>query len=175
MGRVRGQSWQSTECPGSTPSPRPKQRRPPPRQRPWPLQSSLSRDRSVRCHRGRRSLPVRRRRPPTVTIELDSAENPRQLNRRAHQYHGPGCPVCSGWRYNEHNTLTLKRPDLAIEWHPTANGDLTPDGVAPGSPRYAWWQCRTCGHAWRARINARSTGSGCPVCAADKALRAPSE
>jgi len=30
--------------------------------------------------------PVRRRRPPTVTIELDSAENPLQLNRRAHQY-----------------------------------------------------------------------------------------
>jgi len=27
-----------------------------------------------------------------VTLELDSAENPRQLNRRAHQYHGPPRP-----------------------------------------------------------------------------------
>jgi len=93
-----------------------------------------------------------------------------KINSRSH---GTGCPVCSGWRYNEYNTLALKRPELAIEWHPTANGDLTPDGVAPGSPRYAWWQCRTCGHAWRARINARSTGSGCPVCAADKARGRP--
>ena len=37
------------------------------------------------------------------------------------------------------NSLAAKRPELAAEWHPTKNGDLTPDKVAAYSNNKAWW------------------------------------
>ena len=41
-------------------------------------------------------------------------------------------------------------PETAAEWHPTRNGDVTPDQVGRASNRRAWWLCRTCGHEWDA-------------------------
>lgn len=64
------------------------------------------------------------------------------------------------------NDLASQHPDVAREWHPGKNGDLTPDQVSHGSGWHAWWQCNTCGHEWEARIHSRArTGTGCPVCA----------
>src|SRR4051812_15178109 len=40
-----------------------------------------------------------------------------------------GCPYCSGKRPSATNNLAVKRPDLAVQWHPTRNGDLTPEKV----------------------------------------------
>ena len=37
------------------------------------------------------------------------------------------------------NSLAAKRPDLAAEWHPVKNGTLTPEQVAAGSNKKAWW------------------------------------
>lgn len=60
-------------------------------------------------------------------------------------------------------------PQVAQEWHPTLNGDLTPDLVTAGAHRKVWWLGR-CGHPWQAVVSNR-TGpmrSGCPYCANQK-------
>ena len=41
-------------------------------------------------------------------------------------------------------------PETAAEWHPTLNGDLTPDEVGFASNRRAWWLCAACAHEWSA-------------------------
>ena len=84
---------------------------------------------------------------------------------------GTGCPYCSGRLAIPGETdLATRYPDLAKEWHPTKNGDLTPDHVLPGSHHMAWWRCSQ-GHEWRAQIKARVNGTGCPVCG-NKQVRA---
>jgi Probable Zinc-ribbon domain len=42
--------------------------------------------------------------------------------------------------------LAEVRPELAAEWHPTKNGDLTPYYVLPGSAAKVFWQCSKCRH-----------------------------
>lgn len=32
-------------------------------------------------------------------------------------------------------------PDIALEWHPTRNGELTPYGVSAKSGKKVWWHC----------------------------------
>jgi len=60
-------------------------------------------------------------------------------------------------------SLQQSFPALASEWHPTLNGDLTPDWVSAGSSKKVWW-LGTCGHPWEATIHSRTTGCGCPYC-----------
>jgi hypothetical protein len=49
-------------------------------------------------------------------------------------------------------------PEIASEWHPTLNGDLTPDHVTAGSGKVAWWICPSNpDHAYQARIAHRTT------------------
>ena len=75
------------------------------------------------------------------------------------------CPVCSNKRVvaGENDLLSL-RPDIAAQWHPYKNGDLTPANVTVGSHRTVWWQCDR-GHEWQSRVHTRTDGSGCPICA----------
>lgn len=81
---------------------------------------------------------------------------------------GHGCPVCGGQKLQQGvNDLASRRPELAAEWHPTKNGDLTPALVFPNSTKTVWWQCKE-GHEWQATVNARANGSGCPVCSGRK-------
>lgn len=76
---------------------------------------------------------------------------------------GHGCPFCSGHRVSKESSLAAVRPDLAAEWNFPRNKGHTPDDVAPGSHKKAWWLCNA-GHAWQALINNRNKGSGCPHC-----------
>lgn len=80
---------------------------------------------------------------------------------------GRGCPYCAGKKVLAgFNDLATKRPDLADEWHPTKNGDLTPRDVADGSEKKVWWKCNRCGHEWKAAIASRARSRrGCPKCA----------
>lgn len=48
-------------------------------------------------------------------------------------------------------TLAEANPALASQWHPTLNGELTPNDVTPGVNKLAWWTDE-CGHAWTAKI-----------------------
>ena len=84
---------------------------------------------------------------------------------------GCGCPICTNREIHpSKNGLAAQYPQLAAQWHPTKNGAITPDVVAPGSTRKVWWICKK-GHEWQASIASRtSSGSGCPVCAGKKVI-----
>lgn len=60
-------------------------------------------------------------------------------------------------------SLAEVHPKLAKEWHPSKNGDLSPNLFTPGSGRKVWWMCQK-GHEWQASILSRSQGNGCPYC-----------
>jgi hypothetical protein len=73
------------------------------------------------------------------------------------------CPYCCGQRVGLSNCLATKNPELASEWHPTKNGDLTPYDVTCGTDKKVWWICDK-HHYWEASISHRSFGTGCPKC-----------
>jgi hypothetical protein len=76
-----------------------------------------------------------------------------------------GCPFCAGKKVGLSNCLATKRPDLAAEWHPILNGDLTPYDVTCGSGKDIWWQCKNnFEHVWQSKIYNRNKGDGCPYC-----------
>jgi len=77
---------------------------------------------------------------------------------------GRDCPFCSGRRVTPENNLAAMHPERARQWHPTRNGDLTPQEVLPGYSRLVWWLCGTCGHEWQAKPSSRMRGSGCREC-----------
>jgi hypothetical protein len=78
---------------------------------------------------------------------------------------GSGCPYCYGRYPSKENNLAVKIPHLAAQWHPTKNGEVTPDKVSPKANFYAWWMCER-GHEWQSSVCHRSR-FGCPVCALD--------
>lgn len=72
-------------------------------------------------------------------------------------------------------SLAEARPDLAAEWHPTKNGDLTPYDVVPGFTKKAWWQCSIDGTEWCQRVFLRARNedlSGCPACQSRRSTNA---
>jgi len=47
-------------------------------------------------------------------------------------------------------------PELVKEWHPTKNGNLTPEQVTFGSDKKVWWKCsKEQSHEWKAQIKNR--------------------
>jgi len=74
------------------------------------------------------------------------------------------CPYCSGNKTCIDNCLATKNPELAKQWHPTKNGNLTPYNVTCGTNKKVWWICEK-GHEWKTRIADRNNGSICPYCA----------
>ena len=84
---------------------------------------------------------------------------------------GNGCPVHTGQKLLAgYNDLAAAFPDIAAQWHPTRNGNLTPDQVHAGTDAKAWWRCEL-GHVWKAAVRSRtSKGYGCPVHAGRKLL-----
>ncbi len=81
---------------------------------------------------------------------------------------GNGCPICSGEKtQTDDNNLISRFPQIASEWHPTKNGDVTPNQIAPGSHKKIWWRCAN-GHEWQASPNHRtSKARNCPFCCAN--------
>ncbi|MBQ7255157.1 MAG: zinc-ribbon domain-containing protein [Oscillospiraceae bacterium] len=63
----------------------------------------------------------------------------------------------------EKKTLESEYPEVAKEWHPSKNGDLSPKDVTPKSGRKVWWLGK-CGHEWQATISHRTDGQNCPIC-----------
>lgn len=66
-------------------------------------------------------------------------------------------------------SLATIYPELAAQWHPTRNGELTPEKFRPGSNKRVWWICSK-GHEWEAVVKSRVKGNGCPYCAGKKAM-----
>lgn len=83
-------------------------------------------------------------------------------------YSGQLCSYCcvAPKKVGKSNCLATKRPDLASEWHPTKNGELTPYDVTPGSNKDVWWKCSVNPkHEWHIDVNHRTNNNnGCPYC-----------
>lgn len=89
------------------------------------------------------------------------------------------CPNCSHAIRSEivrkrklgdgENSIANKKPLLAEQWDYEANGDLKPIDVSAQSHSYAYWICEK-GHKYKARIQNRMLGSGCPYCSGRKVL-----
>lgn len=76
-----------------------------------------------------------------------------------------GCPICASRVVAWDNSLAASAPELASQWHPTLNGDLTTSDVVPGSRMKAWWKCDVDDrHVWEAAIFKRNSGADCPYC-----------
>ncbi len=72
-------------------------------------------------------------------------------------------------------SLLTTNPELASEWHPTKNGQLTPADVTAGSDKKVWWKCpKGSDHEWDAKIQERSRGNGCPICSNRRVVRSNS-
>lgn len=61
-------------------------------------------------------------------------------------------------------SLNNTYPNIAKEWHPTKNGELTADMVAPMTNKKIWW-LGECGHEWLMSVQIRTYHNcGCPIC-----------
>ncbi len=82
---------------------------------------------------------------------------------------GWGCGYCAGKQVGLSNCLATKNPELAKEWHPTKNGDITPYDVTSSSHKKIWWICqeKNCQHEWYTSPNGRKN-SGCAECSKSK-------
>jgi len=78
------------------------------------------------------------------------------------KYHGQQCPYCTRHRSSREESLGVKSPNIAKEWHPTKNGDITPYDILPGSGKKFWWICSK-NHTWEATPNLRKR-TNCPLC-----------
>ncbi len=79
------------------------------------------------------------------------------------------------------NSLSKCFPEVAAEWHPTKNGNLTPDEIDKASRRKVWWLGK-CGHEWQAVVGDRTRPIkqgkngrtkkpyGCPFCSGKRML-----
>ena len=81
---------------------------------------------------------------------------------------GTGCPYCVRQRAQQRavkgvNDLATVAPEVAAQWHPTKNGELTPETTTAKSRKKVWWQCKE-GHEWQAKVYNRTNGTGCPYC-----------
>jgi hypothetical protein len=85
---------------------------------------------------------------------------------RSRTYMASGCACCTGKQPSITNRLDVVSPEIALSWHPTKNGRLTPSDVTVGSGRRVWWRCdRGPDHEWEATPAARvQRARGCPHC-----------
>lgn len=84
---------------------------------------------------------------------------------------GGSCPYCANRKLLKgFNDLATVAPEAAAEWHPTKNGDLTPDNVLAYSTQEAFWLGK-CGHEWSVKVVNRTKGVGCPYCNNTRVLK----
>lgn len=95
---------------------------------------------------------------------LCPAGHPYDMPVKKRTQRGFNCPICSGHRTVAGiNDFATVYPEIAKEWHPTKNGDKTPDMFSSKNGYRAWWICKF-GHEWNATIHDRTSGTGCPEC-----------
>lgn len=92
----------------------------------------------------------------------------------AHRSNGRRCPICFGQKVVSSNCLSTIYPEISKEWHPTKNGDLTPDQVRSKSNIKVWWKCpKADDHEYMSRIADR-VANGCPACSGRVFVRSQS-
>jgi len=81
-----------------------------------------------------------------------------------------GCPFCAKNRVSPENSLLIRFPKIAEQWHLTKNGSLKPSDFSYGSSKRVWWQCtKDETHEWQSTITARTQRNKieCPICSKD--------
>lgn len=85
----------------------------------------------------------------------------------ASRANGNGCPVCANKKVLQgFNDLATANTTLAAQWHPTKNGNLTPNQITKGTHKKVWWLCPECGHEWEDSVISRTKATGCTRCGA---------
>lgn len=76
-----------------------------------------------------------------------------------------GCPYCANRKLLKgFNDLATSFPEIALQFHPEKNKNLTPDALIGGSNKKVWW-LGACGHEWEMSIVARTYKKmNCPLC-----------
>tara|TARA_B100000315_G_C14571127_1_gene585569 strand:+ start:82 stop:2586 length:2505 start_codon:yes stop_codon:yes gene_type:complete len=82
---------------------------------------------------------------------------------------GYGCVFCSKRQtvLGYGNDLKSMHPDIAKDWHPSKNGELSPERVLSKSKQKAWFKCSK-GHDYYQEIYYLTKGHGCPYCSGRK-------
>lgn len=81
---------------------------------------------------------------------------------------GTGCPACAGKVVSDKNRLSTLYPEIAAEWHPSKNKNLTSKDVSYGSGKRVWWLCPN-GHEYFSSIAGRTLeGKACRKCKSSK-------
>ncbi len=70
------------------------------------------------------------------------------------RYLESGCPHCRGAQADK-RWLADTLPEIASQWHPTLNGNLTPHNVVWDSKRRVWWRADCCGLEWQETVRDR--------------------
>lgn len=79
-----------------------------------------------------------------------------------------GCPICNNKTFvNNQRNFSICYPSLMKEWDSNKNTNIDPSKINPHCGKKAWWKCNK-GHSWKATINGRTKGFGCPQCAGNK-------
>ena len=80
------------------------------------------------------------------------------------------CPKCSRRdKANQRHLFELKRRGpisdriLLLDWDYEKNA-RPPSKYTSQSNEAVYWKCHICGHGWKAKINNRANGRGCPCC-----------
>jgi hypothetical protein len=83
------------------------------------------------------------------------------------------CPWCCGQKRCQHMmddiySLQVKFPDIALQWHPTKNGDIKPNHISANAHDKYWWFCgekEPCGcvHEYEMPVSEKIR-NGCPFC-----------
>ena len=81
------------------------------------------------------------------------------------------CPVCSGRKLGNSNSLVYKYPEIANMWNYKLNGEIRPEMVISNSHTKYWWKCNMGeDHVWKTSPNSlvqnskKTSSNGCPVC-----------
>ena len=68
------------------------------------------------------------------------------------------------------NSFAFYNQEIAKEWNYEKNGKLKPENFLSSSGKKVWWKCSK-GHEWRAKIQDRNRGLGCPYCSGRYAIK----
>jgi len=79
---------------------------------------------------------------------------------------GSGCAYCeNGYLHSDGRNLLFREKLLALEFHPTKNGNLSPYNLISSSGDNVWWICSSCNHEWKTKpFNRLMRKQGCPSC-----------
>jgi len=118
--------------------------------------------------------PTRNRDLNPRTVTPGSGKKVWWICSRGHEWKAPvysrnrgsGCPICNKSASVEHKDTLVLNKELIKEWHPTRNSGLNLRQLPSGFKKKVWWLCAE-GHEWKATVQNRVKGSGCPICNKD--------